>query len=484
MPIRIYNTQTGKKEEFKTVQPGKVGMYVCGVTVYDLCHIGHARSAVVFDVIYRYLKYSGLETTYVRNFTDVDDKIIKRANEQKISSTEVSEKYIAAFYEDMDAIGVLRPDVEPKATGHIEEMVAHIVKLIEMGHAYEVNGDVYFSVDSFRPYGRLSGRNLDEMMVGARVDVDERKKNPLDFALWKSAKPGEPFWPSPWGDGRPGWHIECSVMSQKYLGETLDIHGGGKDLVFPHHENEVAQAEAVTNKPFANYWMHNGFVNIDKEKMSKSLGNFFTIRDVLKAVNPEVLRFFLLSHHYRSPVDYSDQSLKDARAGLEKLYRFIEKLEGRLPAAPKAATAQSDAEKALAEALEAFRVDFCASMDDDFNAAGAIGHLHKFANAAGGLIEKSSPDFVADVYGELKKITGVLGLFTLPAKEYFAHQQSEAKSALEISPEEIDTLVAERAEAKKAKNFARADEIRKLLLDKNVILEDGPQGTSWKVKAD
>jgi cysteinyl-tRNA synthetase len=487
MSIRIFNTETGKKEEFTTAVPGKVGMYVCGVTVYDLCHIGHARSAVVFDVIYRYMKYTGLGVTYVRNFTDVDDKIIKRAAEKQMTSGELAQKYIDEFYVDMDALGVLRPDVEPRATAHIAEMISHIVKLIELGHAYEVEGDVYFSVGSFKPYGHLSKRNLDEMVSGARVDVDERKQNPLDFALWKAAKPGEPFWPSPWGDGRPGWHIECTVMGQKYLGETLDIHGGGKDLVFPHHENEAAQAEAATGKPFVHYWMHNGFVNIDKEKMSKSLGNFFTIRDVLKNVHPQILRLFLLSHHYRSPVDYSEQSLKDARAGLERLYRVIEKMEERLAgsAVTPRINPEGSVEETVQAALDILRASFAGAMDDDFNTAGAIGHLHTFANALRPFLADETQlktDFLRYVYEELKKIDSVLGLFELPAKEYFAAQRSEAEAGLEISPEEIEKLIVDRAEARKTKNFARADEVRKILLEKNIILEDGPGGTTWKVK--
>lgn len=480
MAIRVFNTVSGRKEELKPVKPGRIGMYVCGVTVYDLCHIGHARSAVVFDVICRYLKYSGLDTTYVRNFTDVDDKIIKRATEEGISPEAVAEKYIAAFYEDMDRLNVARPDVEPRATAHVGEMIAHIEKLIEKGHAYEVGGDVYFSVDSFRPYGRLSGRNLDDLMVGARVEVDERKRNPLDFALWKAAKPGEPSWTSPWGEGRPGWHIECSVMSQKYLGDTLDIHGGGKDLVFPHHENEVAQAEALTGKPFVSYWLHNGFVNIDKEKMSKSLGNFFTIREVLKKIHPEVLRYFLLSHHYRSPVDYSDASLYDAKAGLDRLYGFKLRLSEALGKSAETGVPS----EAVAPILADLERDFNEAMEDDFNAAGAIGHLHKAARAAGQILNEGTPtradlEAINRVFG---KLGAVLGLMERNAEDYFREIKEDAVQESGVDAAWVDGLIVERAEARKSRNFARADEIRKELTDAGIILEDGPGGTTWKLK--
>jgi cysteinyl-tRNA synthetase len=304
MTIKIFNSLSNRKEDFVPLAPGKIGMYVCGVTVYDMCHVGHARAYVTADVLLRYLTYRGFDVLYVRNFTDVDDKIIKRASEVGDSTDALAERYIREFYTDMDALGVRRPRVEPRVTNHIPDIVRTVERLLARGHAYQVDGDVYFGVDSFPGYGRLSGRNLDDLKAGARVEVDDRKRNPLDFALWKSSKPGEPSWDSPWGPGRPGWHIECSTMSTKYLGETFDIHGGGKDLVFPHHENEIAQSEAATGKPFCRYFFHNGFVNIDKEKMSKSLGNFFTIREIHKAYDPEALRLFLLTTHYRSPVNF------------------------------------------------------------------------------------------------------------------------------------------------------------------------------------
>ena len=338
MTLSVFNTMGSRKEPFVPLAPGKVRMYVCGVTVYDLCHIGHARANVAFDIIVRYLRHAGYDVTYVRNFTDIDDKILRRAAQEGSDYLAVSTKYIRAFHDDFDRLGLLRPDAEPKATENIPEIVALVARLVRGGKAYEVGGDVYYSVKGFPGYGKLSGKNVDDLRAGARVDVDERKNDPLDFALWKASKPGEPAWESPWGPGRPGWHIECSAMSMKHLGETFDIHGGGKDLVFPHHENEIAQSEAATGKPFARYWLHNGFVNVNNEKMSKSLGNFFTLRDVLAQFKPEVLRFFLASSHYRSPIDYSDQSLTEAKAGLDRLYRVKEKAEslprggrGRLP---------------------------------------------------------------------------------------------------------------------------------------------------------
>ena len=334
MTLRIYNTLTGKKEDFIPLQEKRVGMYVCGVTVYDLCHIGHARSAIVFDTIHRYLRYRGYDITYVRNFTDIDDKIIRRANEEGVDCKTIAEKYINEFNIDMGGLVLERPTVEPKATDQIPEMIRLISTLVEKGFAYQSGGDVFFSVERFKDYGKLSKRNLEEMQAGARVEIDEKKENPLDFALWKASKPGEPSWESPWGKGRPGWHIECSVMSQKYLGETFDIHGGGRDLIFPHHENEIAQSEAATGKPFVRYWIHNGFVNINKEKMSKSLGNILTIKEILKDWHPEILRLFFLSHHYRSPVDYSDDSFIEAKSGLDRFYTTLKSIKDELARVP------------------------------------------------------------------------------------------------------------------------------------------------------
>jgi len=326
--LRIYNTLSGKKEAFKPLREKKVGMYACGVTVYDLCHIGHARSTVVFDVIFRYLRFLGYEVTYVRNITDVDDKIIKKANEEEVGCEEIAHRYIREFNSDMEALGLEKPTHEPKATEHIRGMIRMTEGLMGKGYAYQADGDVFFSVEKFKGYGKLSKRNLDQMRAGARVEIDEKKRNPLDFALWKTSKPGEPSWDSPWGRGRPGWHIECSVMSQAYLGDTIDIHGGGKDLIFPHHENEITQSEGATGKPLAQFWVHNGFVNINREKMSKSLGNILTIKDILKFYHPEIIRLFLLSHHYRSPVDFSDRNLAEAKMGMDRFYSTLKRMGG------------------------------------------------------------------------------------------------------------------------------------------------------------
>ncbi len=327
MPLRIYNTLTGKKEDFVPQTPGKVSMYVCGVTVYDHCHIGHARANVVFDVVYRYLRHIGYEVTYVRNYTDVDDKIINRANKEGVDFREITERFIREFDRDMNALGIAEPTFQPRATEHIDDIVRIVSALVDKGFAYQAGGDVYFNVERYAEYLKLSKRNLDDMKAGARIEVDERKEHPMDFVLWKEAKPGEPSWDSPWGKGRPGWHIECSAMSMRFLGETIDIHGGGKDLVFPHHENEIAQSEAATGKPFVRYWLHNGFVNINSEKMSKSLGNFFTIKEVLDRYEAEVLRFFLLTAHYRSPLDFSDQNMNEAEAGLDRIYTALARME-------------------------------------------------------------------------------------------------------------------------------------------------------------
>ena len=378
MALQIYNTLTGKKEEFVPLEPGRIRMYVCGITVYDLCHIGHARSAIVFDVIYRYLLSLGYQVTYVRNFTDIDDKIIRRAAEEGTDYRTIADRYIRAFYEDMDRLGLLRPTLEPLATEHISEMIEIVRKLVEKGAAYKAGTDVYFRVDRFPGYGKLSGRDTEDMMAGARVEVDENKINPLDFVLWKGSKPGEPAWESPWGPGRPGWHIECSAMATKYLGLTIDVHGGGKDLVFPHHENEIAQSEMAFDAPFVRYWIHNGFVNINNEKMSKSLGNFLTIRDVLQDVHPESLRLFVISKHYRSPVDFSDETVAEAERGLERLYGTLEAVKQRAAGADGAEYSDEVLKKQdpeLYEKAESLPALFAEAMNNDFNTAQAIGYI-------------------------------------------------------------------------------------------------------------
>jgi len=489
MALRVYNTLTGSKEEFIPVEPGKVKMYVCGVTVYDHCHIGHARANVVFDMIYRYLRYAGYAVTYVRNYTDIDDKIINRANRDGIPWNEVAERFIGEFDRDMAALGLELPTHQPKATEHIPEIIAIVERLIARGHAYAVEGDVYFRVSTFADYLKLSKRNLEDMLAGARVEVDERKENPMDFALWKGAKPGEPAWESPWGPGRPGWHIECSAMSMKYLGTTFDIHGGGKDLVFPHHENEIAQSEAANGCQFVRYWLHNGFVNINAEKMSKSLGNFFTIKEVLARYDSEVLRFFLLSAHYRSPIDFCDQNLTEAGTGLERIYSALASIDAALQAdAVAPAGIGSEAGQELAAKVADFPARFREAMDDDFNTALALGNIFELVRAANRLIAEASglsPDqaeLLAATRQRIREAGQVLGLFHSEPGAFLDRIKGQKMAGMEIGQEEIEQLIAERAAARKAKDFKRSDEIRDLLLARNIVLLDGPEGTTWKVK--
>ena len=477
MTLSIYNVLTGKKEPFVPVNPGKVGMYVCGPTVYGPCHIGHARSVVVFDVIARYLRVAGYDMTYVRNFTDVDDKIIHRAAEEGTTSEQIAEKYIAEFYRDMDALFVQRATVEPKATEHIDDILAVIQSLVDKGVAYEAGGDVFFSVEAFPGYGKLSGRKLDQMEAGARIEVDERKKNPFDFVLWKAEKPGEPSWESPWGRGRPGWHIECTAMSSRYLGQTFDIHGGGKDLIFPHHENEIAQSEAAFGRDFARFWVHNGFVQINQEKMSKSLNNFKMINEILEAWHPETVRLFLLSSHYRSPIDFSDTSMAEAGAGLDKLYTALGRVEVLSPSDEKPSPASDG------DAGEYWN-SFCRAMDDDFNTARAVAVLFEAARHINRLLDQSgdllTPE-VSTLYDVMQKIGDVLGLFNTPAQAYFEGRKQAAAKKDAVDPAEIDRMVAERVAARKARDFAKADQLRQQLTDLNVVLEDSPDGTTtWK----
>ena len=480
MPLRVYNTLSGSKEEFVPLTPGKVGMYVCGVTVYDNCHIGHARANVVFDMIYRYLGAKGFEVSYVRNYTDIDDKIINRANREGVPFQEISERYITEFDRDMARLSLRLPTFQPKATENVPEIIALVEKLIDRGFAYQSGSDVNFCVEKFEGYLKLSKRNLEDMQAGARIEVDERKRHPMDFALWKGAKPGEPYWKSPWGNGRPGWHIECSAMSMKFLGESFDIHGGGKDLIFPHHENEIAQAEAASGKQFVKYWLHNGFVNINAEKMSKSLGNFFTIKEVLERYDAEVLRFFLLSAHYRSPIDFSDQNLKDAELGLERIYNALAGIDERIHAAADPAPSEESAE--LAEKCSALSARFGEAMDDDFNTALALGHVFDLVRA----VNKGLPFAPAALLGRVKKevdaIAQVLGVCNSQPAAFLERIKARKTQDMEIPPQEIERLIAERGEARKAKNFKRGDEIRDLLLEKNIVLLDGAQGTTWKVK--
>lgn len=475
MGLRVYNTLHGRKEEFIPLNEGKVGMYVCGPTVYDTSHIGHARSVVVFDMIFRWLGNQGYEVTYVRNFTDVDDKIIKKSNEIGVDCTVITEKYIDEFHHEMDALNVLRPSVEPKATDHIRHIVDFIQMLIDKGKAYYVEGgDVYFSIDSFKAYGKLSGRNIEDMKPGARITVDENKKNPFDFVLWKPAKPGEPFWESPWGKGRPGWHIECSAMSYEYLGQGFDIHGGGKDLIFPHHENEIAQSEAAFGTQFVKYWIHNGFVDINNEKMSKSLGNFTMIKEVLATYSSEVIRMFLLSKHYRSPIDYSEDSMREISLGLDRIYAFLERLE-------KAGCKVDDSRKGD------LWNDFEMAMNDDFNSAKALASVFEAVKKGNKLLDDTHDDPDKDhleilnlFYNDIKAISNILGMFLMNPQSYFKAKKDRGVTDMAINPSEIEDLIQQRTDARKNKDFSRSDEIRDLLQAKKIILEDGPDGTTWR----
>ena len=459
--LKIYNTLTREKAEFVPIEPGKIRMYVCGMTVYDYCHIGHARVMVAFDAIVRYLRARGWEVTYVRNVTDIDDKILRRAAENGEPFDALTARFIEHMHEDERALGVLPPDREPHATHHIGDIVDMVKALEDKGYAYPArNGDVYYRVARFADYGRLSNKNVDDLLAGARIEVDEAKEDPRDFALWKAAKPEEVHWASPWGPGRPGWHIECSAMSRCCLGETFDIHGGGPDLVFPHHENEIAQSEAANGAKFVNYWMHAGAVRVDGEKMSKSLGNFFTIRDVLAKYHPEVVRFFLLSSHYRSPINYSEENLIEARGGLERFYNAL-KNHAAVPALPLAALAGSD-----------FYVRFCEAMDDDFNSREAIAVLYDLVRD---LNSATDPADAARLAGELRALGGILGVV-----QSDPHTFLQAGGEGGLGAEAIEALIAERAQAKRDKQFARADQIRDELLAQGVVLEDSRQGTTWR----
>jgi cysteinyl-tRNA synthetase len=456
--LRIHNSLARQKQPFVPIEPGKVRMYVCGMTVYDYCHIGHARVMVVFDVVSRWLRASGFDVTYVRNITDVEDKIIKRAAESGENMSALTERFIRYMDEDAAALGVEKPDAEPRATQYIAQMVHIIEALVRKGLAYRAdNGDVYYSVRHFPGYGKLSGKSLEDLRAGERVEVEAAKHDPLDFVLWKSAKPGEPSWDSPWGPGRPGWHIECSAMSEELLGSHFDIHGGGQDLLFPHHENEIAQSEGAHGHTFVNYWMHNGFVRVDNEKMSKSLGNFFTVREVLAKYDPEVVRFFILRAHYRSPLNYSDQHLDDARAGLTRLYTTLR---------------DTSPDSVAIDWGHPFAARFKEAMDDDFNTADACAVLFDLASEVNRT--RSSVDA-----GRLKALAGVLGLLQrAPA----AFLQGGAPAGEEMPVERIEGLIADRAAARKAKKFAEADRIRKELEAAGVILEDAALGTIWRRK--
>jgi cysteinyl-tRNA synthetase len=458
--LKVYNDLTNRKEEFITIEPGKVKMYVCGMTVYDLCHLGHARVMVVFDVIYRYLQAKGFDVTYIRNITDIDDKIINRANENGEGFSDLTERFIDAMHEDEDALGVLRPTQEPKATTHISEIVAMVEKLLEKGHAYVGNnGDVYYSVSSFDGYGKLSGKSLEDLRAGERVEVEQEKRDPLDFVLWKAAKPGEPAWESPWGDGRPGWHIECSAMSTCCLGDTFDIHGGGADLTFPHHENEIAQSEGATGHKFVNYWLHNGFVRINEEKMSKSLGNFFTVREILNNYRAEEVRYFIMTSQYRSPLNYDHEHLDNARGALTRFYTALRGL-------PETGPAGGDE----------YRKKFNVAMDDDFNTPEALAAMFELVREIN-RTRKTDEAAAAALAAELKAMGDVLGILQDDVESFL---RGEASSDDALSDAEIDTLIQQRLDARKEKNWAEADRIRDQLQEANILLEDGAGGTTWR----
>jgi len=484
--MQLYNTLTRKKEEFVPAVPGKVNMYVCGITAYDLCHIGHARSAVVFDVLVRYLRSIGMDVTFARNFTDVDDKIINRANQEGISSTEVAEKYIRTFHEDMDRLNVLRADIEPKCTQHIGEMIALCEDLIAKGKAYSTpSGDVYFRVRAFPEYGKLSGRDVDEMRSGARIAPGEEKEDPLDFALWKSAKPGEPHWVSPWGNGRPGWHIECSAMSEKHMPLPLDIHGGGLDLIFPHHENEIAQTEAATGDHMARYWVHNGFVQVDSEKMSKSLNNFKTIRDILENYLPETLRFFLLTKHYRSPIDFTFEVMDDAEKNLKRIYETKAQLAEELARTKwSKADLPADITTEFNESLAAWHT----AMADDMNTAAALGHVFTIVRLINRVTEdknlrksEGARALFEQALEAFAQWSGILGLFALEAGAFLNDLKLCRAARKGINPAKVEALIVQRQEARKAKDFALSDSLREELTNLGVDVRDTPAGAVWDV---
>jgi cysteinyl-tRNA synthetase len=467
MALKIFNTLSGEKDEFVPLTTGRVRMYVCGVTVYDSAHLGHCRFLITFDVIYRYLRFLGFDVTYVRNFTDVDDKIIKRANEEHVSWETITQRYIGEFHQDGEALGLLAPSVEPLATQHIAEIIDIIEQLEAKELAYRIDGDVYYSVAGFPSYGKLSRKNIDELEAGARVEVDERKRSPLDFALWKSSKPGEPTWDSPWGPGRPGWHIECSAMSTKYLGQPFDIHGGGRDLIFPHHENEIAQSEGAYGEPLARFWLHNGFLNINQEKMSKSLGNFFTIREILEEFDAAALRHYFLASHYRSPMDFSKEGLSEAARATDRIYETIERLDHSTTAREQAVP-----DSAL---LESFRQE----IDDDFNTPRALALIFDEVRALNRLLDEKKTQGVEKRGAALRAMCDTLGLLR---DGYFERKKQRFLKKGSLTALRIEELIRQRDHARVEKNWQEADRIRDALGREGIVLEDTAKGTLWKVK--
>jgi cysteinyl-tRNA synthetase len=515
MALALHNTLSGRVEPFEPLRAGAVGLYVCGVTVYDRCHVGHARSLVFFDTLVRYLRFTGRRVRFVRNITDIDDKIIKRAHEEGIAAGALAARYIEAFHRDVAALGCLAPDVEPRATDHVPDMIELVRKLEARGLAYAAGGDVYFAVARFPAYGKLSKRRLDELQAGARVEVDERKRDALDFALWKAAKPDEPFWESPWGPGRPGWHLECSAMSTRYLGQPFDLHGGGEDLIFPHHENEIAQSEGATGEPFVRHWIHHAFVRIDDEKMSKSLGNILAIEDIVKRVPPEAVRLFLVATHYRSPVDFTEQALADAQRACARLHETVARLEDALGGEPgrsggeprsgaaagvgaavagggaagvgAAVAAGGDAATeagtvaSFPEGVRAFHDEFVAAMDDDLNTARALGVVFEEIREINRLLDAGERGALAAHHANVARLGGVLGVLRAPARAYVEAEKGRRLRAIDLDVSEIERLIAERAAARKARDFTRADAIRNELLERGIALKDGAEGTTWSV---
>ena len=486
MSIKIYNTLSRKKEPFAPLEPNHIKLYVCGITSYDYCHIGHARSALVFDMIVNYFRYRNYKVTYIRNFTDIDDKIINRAAEQNTTPEELANRFIDEFYVDMDKLGIDRPTLEPKATENIDEMIHLISDLIDKGMAYQSGNDVYYAVDSFAEYGKLSGRNLDDMQAGARISVNEQKTNPLDFVLWKGSKPGEPQWHSPWGPGRPGWHIECSAMSKKFLGETFDIHGGGQDLIFPHHENELAQSEGANEKPFVHTWIHHGFVTIKDEKMSKSLGNFLTIRDITDKYHPEELRFFVFSTHYRNPLDFSEKAMQDAISGLDRLYECMAAIDELSEGSNEIDPVISTKDEGKLTGLEK---RFSQAMDNDFNTAQAQGVLFDTVKLLNKVRRQlpSSPSskditLLRKTAAKFRELAGIMGLLREDPVAYLARKRADMLAGMDIDETTINKLIEERYAARLAKDWAKSDEIRDTLLNNNIELKDSADGTTWTVK--
>jgi cysteinyl-tRNA synthetase len=478
MTIKLYNTLTKNKEELKTVEPGKIKMYVCGPTTYNYIHLGNARPIVVFDTIRRYLRHKGYQVTYIQNFTDVDDKIINRANEEQVDPLALAQKYIEEYFKDADALNVQRADIHPRVSEHLQEIIHIIQTLVDTGYAYELDGDVYYHISQFSQYGKLSGRTIEEMQAGARIEVNQNKRHPMDFVLWKKAKPGEPAWDSPWGKGRPGWHIECSAMSIKYLGEQFDIHGGGYDLVFPHHENEIAQSETYTGKTFANYWLHNGFITVNQEKMSKSLGNFFLVREILEKYDPEVVRYYLLATHYRSPLDFDDQKLESSTKSYQRIANTVERVEEQIRLAGEGGLGGKLAGE-LAGKIDFALAQFDQAMSDDFNTALAMAAIFDLVREVNQYFKQCQEGEEIISVDCLKKAAEAFAVFGKVLGLSFAVNQDK-KDSDRLTGKLVELLLNLRNEARQKKDFQTADGIRERLKELGILIEDTPQGARWK----